>query len=207
MPMATYLIDYENTEKYGLAGVEQLNNTDNLVIFLGVLSKISPELICACVNHSKARIEFRKCSKTAKNYLDFQLSTHLGFLVATTDEKQYCIVSKDKGFAAVIAYWQRENTTLHFNRQPSICPGRALVEMTTVNKKGTPPSEWIRKEIRPVLKTYGMRGPKYRMVYSIFARSRDLISLHGNLTKKFGFPIGTEIYKQLRSAYHLYLNE
>lgn len=51
-----------------------------------------------------SQVKYIKTTKTAKNYLDFQLTTYLGYLVGQTDVKEYYVISKDSGYDSVIDF-------------------------------------------------------------------------------------------------------
>lgn len=48
----------------------------------------------------------------AKNALDFQLSTFLGYMVATDWTASFVIVSKDTGFDKVVDFWKNKNVNV-----------------------------------------------------------------------------------------------
>ncbi|MDR0886888.1 MAG: hypothetical protein LBN22_11180, partial [Clostridiales Family XIII bacterium] len=122
--MATYLVDYENRNQKGLynglSGVDKLEATDNVYVFLGSISKVPYHVLNACINESKASITFKKCEKSGDNYLDFQLGTLLGNLIASTDEKLYYIVTEDNDFLALSDFWARENIGVQIIKQPVV---------------------------------------------------------------------------------------
>ena len=59
---------------------------------------------------STAKIEYKFVDVGGQNALDFQLSSYLGYLINKIEsaECKICIVSKDKGFAFVTAFWKKE---------------------------------------------------------------------------------------------------
>ena len=79
--MNLYLIDYENVTETGLSGTNELTADDHVIVFYSAqIKNISFEKhveIAQC----PATFEYIKIQKTGKNYLDFQLSTYLGFLI------------------------------------------------------------------------------------------------------------------------------
>lgn len=105
--MATYLIDYENTGVKGLLGIEQLKEDDLIIIFYGPKTGAVPfdEHVKIC--QAASQVKYIKTTKTAKNYLDFQLTTYLGYLVGQTDVKEYYVISKDSGYDSVIDFWKK----------------------------------------------------------------------------------------------------
>lgn len=116
--MAIYLIDYENTGVKGLAGIERLKEEDQIILFYGPKTGSIPFDEHVRISQSASHVEYIKTTKTAKNYLDFQLTTYLGFLIAQTPVKEYHIVSKDSGYDSVIDFWSKRGLVM--KRQDNI---------------------------------------------------------------------------------------
>jgi len=110
--MAIYLIDYENVHDAGLEGIARLKKEDNVIVFYGINIKAIPFDRHVEMMNSKADIEFIKTAKVAKNYLDFQLTTYLGFLVGKGEKGPVYVVSKDTGFDSVIDFWKGRNVEI-----------------------------------------------------------------------------------------------
>lgn len=121
--MCVYLIDYENVGMKGLNGIGQLSENDKVYIFYGKnAGSVSFETLEQIIN-SPAKVNCLRALKSAKNYLDFQLVTFSGFLVAHLDDKEYKIISKDTGFDAVVDFWNaRQDSTggVRFTRQETV---------------------------------------------------------------------------------------
>lgn len=116
--MGLYLVDYENVHDAGLEGVGKLNANDKVVVFYGIKIKAVPFDRHIELMNSKAQIEYIKTDKIAKNYLDFQLSTYLGYVIGTGEKGPVIIVSKDTGFDSLVDYWKDHN--IKINRQLAI---------------------------------------------------------------------------------------
>jgi hypothetical protein len=110
--MAIYLIDYENTGVKGLAGIEKLREDDLVIIFYGPKTGSLPFDEHVKISSAVSHVEYIKTVKTAKNYLDFQLTTYLGFLVASTGIKEYTIISRDSGYDSVVDFWKSRGMKL-----------------------------------------------------------------------------------------------
>ncbi|MBP5469427.1 MAG: hypothetical protein J6Z11_09300, partial [Candidatus Riflebacteria bacterium] len=83
---------------------------DKVCIFHSGLKEISLE-ITEEIATTKAEINFiniNKPSNSTKNYLDFQLSTYLGYLIASTGNANIYIVTKDNGYNSVINFWKNK---------------------------------------------------------------------------------------------------
>lgn len=115
--MATILIDYENVfTTDGLKGAEYLKETDTLIIFYSqCCEKIRAEYI-EMIEKSRCEFKTYKLAKVGKNALDFYIATECGYLCAN-GEKQICIVSRDKGFSAIVDFFrvklEDEDITIH----------------------------------------------------------------------------------------------
>lgn len=104
--MATILVDYENVSTTdGLKGVEYLNENDTLIIFYSqCCEKIRAEYI-EMIEKSQCEFKTYKLARTGKNALDFYIAVECGIL-GVQGEKQISIISKDKGFGAVLDFFQ-----------------------------------------------------------------------------------------------------
>ena len=121
--MSVYLIDYENVHASGLAGVENCGIEDEIILLYGNDTSTIPMELHIQIANSKVKVQYHKIERTGKNYLDFQLSTIAGFLVGTTRQTEFVIVSRDSGYDAVLDYWNDErlaDRVVHFCRRASI---------------------------------------------------------------------------------------
>ena len=128
-----YLIDFENVHDEGLRGIETLSPKDKVVVFYGNLNKMISLDTHLLVLQSKAKIENLQLGKSAKNYLDFQLVTYLGYLLGTGNYKAVYIVSKDSGFDSVVDFWNARNITIE--RRPAIVTPEKIQPAAADSKK------------------------------------------------------------------------
>ncbi|MDR0519911.1 MAG: hypothetical protein LBG82_07700 [Clostridiales Family XIII bacterium] len=127
--MATYLIDYENVHQNGLDGIKKLGEGDTVIIFVGnKIDSISVDTLMAIIN-SEAQVRIKKMRKTADNYLDFQLATCLGGLVASgagsgsgSDANEFYIISNDRDFESAIDYWKHNKPSAKIELRNTIAP-------------------------------------------------------------------------------------
>lgn len=118
--MNLYLIDYENVTDTGFMGVKELTAEDTVIVFYSQHTKnISFERHIE-LSQSPAHFEYIKILKTGKNYLDFQLSTYLGFLIGKDKPEHVYIITNDTGYDSVIDFWSDKN--IDIIRQKSIVP-------------------------------------------------------------------------------------
>lgn len=103
--MSTYLVDFENVGVGGMDGVEKLSDRDRVVIFYGKQAAAVPFERHIEIASSRAEVRYIKVDKTGKNFLDFQLSSYCGYLIGSTSEKEFIIVSRDNGFGSMEDFW------------------------------------------------------------------------------------------------------
>ena len=116
--MSIYLIDFENVHDSGLNGISLLTENDEVNIFYSNKSEHMSFDTHVNIMKSVAKIKYIKLRKSAKNYLDFQLATHVGYLIGSQVEGPYYIISKDTGYDSVVDYWKEHGITV--TRHPAI---------------------------------------------------------------------------------------
>ena len=137
--MAIYLLDFENVHDSGISGVTSLTENDELCIFYSVKSEHMSFETHVNIMKTAARVKYIKLRRAAKNYLDFQLCTHLGYIIGAGFEGPFYIISKDTGYDSAIDYWKDHGVTII--RQPSIGFNRSLGKSTGQNPThNTPPA-------------------------------------------------------------------
>ncbi|MDE7303266.1 MAG: hypothetical protein K2N60_08135 [Oscillospiraceae bacterium] len=105
--MAVYLVDFENVSSAGISGIQKLTKEDKVYIFYTV--NASNMSFAAHLNllSSPAEVVYYNVASGGKNALDFQLASFLGYLICQGKEKKFCIISNDRGFEYVKAFWER----------------------------------------------------------------------------------------------------
>ena len=106
--MAIYFIDYENVHVDGLNGVAKLSEDDSVCIFYSEKANSLTFGLHRRLIESKAHIEYIKVSLGSPNSLDFQLTSILGYKIAKEENKEYIIVSKDRGFDSTVEFWTKK---------------------------------------------------------------------------------------------------
>ncbi|MCF0229742.1 MAG: hypothetical protein HUJ76_08655 [Parasporobacterium sp.] len=130
--MSIYLIDFENVHDSGLNGILQLTEQDEVSIFYSQKSEHMSFDTHANLMKAKAEVQYIKMRKCAKNYLDFQLSTHLGYLIGSNAKGPFFVISKDTGYDSIIDYWRDRNEIVV--RMPSIAYGFDRRFKDTINR-------------------------------------------------------------------------
>ena len=133
--MSVYLIDYENVHFAGLEGVEKLRPQDEVIMFYSQNASTIPMELHVKMMECPAKIQFMHIKKTAKNYLDFQLAAISGYLVATTQQTDFIVISMDTGFDSVLDLW---NTQEFVGRRVRFSKRSQIAEVSSrPKKKGT----------------------------------------------------------------------
>ena len=141
--MSTYLVDFENVGVGGMDGVEKLSDRDRVVIFYGKQAAAVPFERHIEIASSRAEVRYIKVDKTGKNFLDFQLSSYCGYLIGSTSEKEFIIVSRDNGFGSMEDFWHGKEMSgkkISMKRRPA---GRSW--------RASGKSLWTRERDRPSL--------------------------------------------------------
>lgn len=101
-----YLIDFENVASEGLSGITYLDPEDQVVIFFSNNSKSLSMKMHILIGKSVCHLDYFEATVGGKNALDHQISTWLGYLVATkAADRNYYIVSRDAGYKYVASFW------------------------------------------------------------------------------------------------------
>ena len=203
--MAIYLIDYENTGVKGLHGIEKLQEDDLIVVFYGPKTGAVPFDDHVRISSAVSHVEYIKTSKTAKNYLDFQLTTYLGYLIAHTGMKEYCVVSKDGGYDSVVDFWKARGMSIVRRETISVekpvkQTGRKVkktVQKENENENIKSVPEAIRKKVRHTLKAENLQGGAYKKIYSCMLQATDKQTLKTALVRVFTQEEGNRYYKQI----------
>lgn len=100
----TYLIDLENVNSQGFEGAGSLEEGDELIVFYSDKADTLKIQIITQLLSTKADIKFYKCRNGIMNAMDFDIVSVLG--IVYNDERDFVIISKDKGFDVVIERYQ-----------------------------------------------------------------------------------------------------
>lgn len=118
-----YLVDYENINEAGIAGLEHLGSEDTVYLFYTRnANKISFDFVSALLEKKiPAQLRIFRVSN-GKQSLDFQLLAYLGFLIGseTDSENFYLVVSKDGGFNHAVTFLRQHKLCERVRMVPSI---------------------------------------------------------------------------------------
>ena len=200
-----YLVDYENVSDAGLVGVNQRSANDLVIIFYGSKVKsIAYESLIA-ITDSAANIEHMKAEKTAKNYLDFQLTTYLGYKLGQNSYSEIYVISKDSGFDAVVDFWsnrgqsiKRQEAIVVTEKTAKATKSKSTIKQQPKNAKASSQSavtDEQKKEIRAAVKGIELKAPDYKKIYDAFASAENALAYNNKLQKSFDNDKTHAIYK------------
>ncbi len=105
MDHTVYLIDTENVRTVWTLLLDRMTENDKIYVFYTENSgNIKYEDLNGVISSGK-NVELIQCH-TGKNGLDFQLVSYLGYLIRNNENADYCIISDDSGYDAVIKFWE-----------------------------------------------------------------------------------------------------
>lgn len=220
-----YLIDYENVHDTGLHGINELTSEDRVIIFYGSQDKSISYKSHQMLMQTKAIVEELQMEQASKNYLDFQLSTYLGYLIGTNHYLSITIVSKDTGYDSIVVFWKQRNIVI--KRTTSIKPlqvqsatpilvpnfkpkkptKKTSQQPTDASIKPQPNSKEVpnttRKQVRKAVAEFKLPGQYYTAIYEAMAKSTDKNEYHNRINKSCK-KNAKEIYDATASIYGNY---
>ncbi len=103
-----FLVDYENVGGDGLIGCKQLKVTDRIIIFF---TKNAKKLdMTDIADHGESRLEMIEIP-SGKQSVDIHIGSYIGYLAGVYKGKECFVqvISKDKDFDNVIAFWNSKS--------------------------------------------------------------------------------------------------
>ena len=149
-----YLIDTENVRTVWTLLLDRMTLNDKIYVFYTMNSgNVSYEDLNGVISSGK-NVELIQCH-TGKNGLDFQLVSYLGYLIRNNENADYCIISDDSGYDAVIKFWEgREvkvsrKTAFQISGKQAKTPKKPLFSVKTRSKTPAKPAAAPRKPAEP----------------------------------------------------------
>lgn len=97
------LVDFENVHAAGMDGYEYLNSNDTLVVYYSDENSAITRGVVDDLTREKVNVRMVKLLKQHSNALDMYIASTTGMYLDIGEK--ICIVSKDKGYAAVRDFW------------------------------------------------------------------------------------------------------
>ncbi len=179
--MTHYLVDYENVHADGLKGVNELKESERVIIFYSENADTMTFSLHKSLNESSADINFIKIEAGTKNALDFQLVSYLGYMIAQNSKDIFYIVTKDNGYQAVVKFWAKKN-----------CKITLIADLS----KRTVEEEL--SEIRKAVSNALTDKKDIELVVGYIEKYKTKLGLNNALVKKFDSTKGGEIYKLIK---------
>lgn len=196
-----YLVDTENVAGEWRWLLSSMRTKDMLILFYTEHSRGILYDDLEMILKYPCAIKLERCV-AGKNALDFQLVSHLGYLIRTAPKSNYIIVSDDTGYDAVIKYWKNFDVSVTRMNMKDI-PGRIRI---LKNKKEMDPS--VERWIKAILKEEAFEEAEVDVICDIICEysEEQLQTLYATLLKEFGHQRGVSIYQlfkpHLREIYH-----
>lgn len=211
-----YIIDYENVSRYGLKGISQVIFTSRLVIFYYIEDSTIRHLKQLVSRYPDLRIEFFMHEKAAANYADFQIDTYLGFLIGRESGiSNFCIISKDRGFDAVIDFWTKYGVNVTKQQTISGAPlSDTITEANTradIQKKNKQTDHAMpapyRRKVAVALMNTGLSSVQVRKVREYMALCRTEKRLKNAIANNISKVNADDIYCRIIGIYRAWKKE
>lgn len=98
-----FLVDFENTHASGFEGYHYLTEQDTLVVYYSDENSALQKGVVEDLKEKSVHVRMVKLLKQHSNALDMYIASTTGMFLDTGEK--ICIVSKDKGYAAVRDFW------------------------------------------------------------------------------------------------------
>ena len=98
-----FLVDFENTHASGFEGYHYLTEQDTLVVYYSDENSALQKGVVEDLKEKAVHVRMVKLLKQHSNALDMYIASTTGTFLDTGEK--ICIVSKDKGYAAVRDFW------------------------------------------------------------------------------------------------------
>lgn len=104
--MKYFFIDFENVNDAGFKGYEHLSKEDIVTIFYSENArKIDMRILQPLFRN--VTVFFMECQAGAKNAVDHQLASYLGYSIAQHPKEEFYIVSADSAFVCTAKFWHK----------------------------------------------------------------------------------------------------
>jgi len=145
--------------------------------------------------------EFIHCENGTENALDFQLTTYLGFLASKNPKDHLVVISKDKGFDAVIHFWTERgyqvarNTPSMFH---TLSEPESEPEGTVKPKSVSSPADNTDSDLKQPTLTEEQKQQLDTLLAC--TGKEDLSAVHNILRSIYGQETGGFLYNQIKKA-------
>ena len=208
--MINYLIDSENIGTKWISYLdENIEELDKAFLFYTDASKsISCKELSVLFSFIH-QLETIHCQNGTANALDFQLVSYLGYLIRMDTKSTYCILSKDKGYDAVVHFWKEKG--IHIYRCEKFIEELELKQIQDVSKlKENFPATNLDfvKNILPVpVPDKKKNNPTLKRITEIVQCTASSNEVKALFHSSFGKKQGTKYYQKIEKHLRKYYNE
>ena len=212
--MNYYFIDYENVHADGFTGAENLGEMDVICVMYTEQSKAFSLELVEKIARQHAKLESYKAGTGAKNSLDFQLASYLGYMIAKSEgaDDRFYIVSRDTGFNHLVDFWAERNVTVrripNFMGEEKVSKAAAAVETAEEEPKAKPKPKAkskskvsdSNKATKEELLQYLTEEEYSDKILEIFNSYKTRVAINNGLSKEFrDSQKSSAIYKKLKT--------
>lgn len=196
-----FFVDSENVGDSWLDLLDHLGDNDLILVFYTDRSPHMSYTNLIRLKHSTVDPEFIHCENGTENALDFQLTTYLGFLASKNPKDHLVIVSKDKGFDAVIHFWTERgyqvarNTPSMFH---TLSEPESEPEGTVKPKSVSSPADNTDSDLKQPTLTEEQKQQLDTLLAC--TGKADLSAVHNILRSIYGQETGGFLYNQVKKA-------
>lgn len=192
--MKHFLIDLENLSDNELNQIKGVKKSSKVIFFYShARNKIDIDSL-SNITTKASTISFIKIKKGKKNALDLQLCTHLGGLIAESDNNKkdkFIIVAKDKDYDCVVDFWHNEGINVT-RLEPSGKLDKSKVKQKQKKKSNNTVST---KEIQSVLSN----NEPVNEILKIINNNKTKLAISNGLSKLFkDTKKSGKVYQQLK---------
>lgn len=116
------LVDYENVPRIDLSALDE---SYRAIVFVGAAQNPPRAASNRDTAYRFRRVEFQKVARSGKNAADFHIAFHLGRIYETAKDTPCFIISRDKGFDALVEFLNAAGLPCQrvdgFEQLPVIC--------------------------------------------------------------------------------------
>lgn len=190
MGRVVYLVDSENISNW-MDILPYLSKRDRVIVFH---TDNSPKLSVRdslILSDYVDKVSEEYCV-SGSNALDFQLSSHLGFLIRSAPKTEYVILSNDKGYFPLTKYWDERGADVRLsNIKDTLKRLKTCGDSDESYEDGV-----ISIKSEKGLVVLSHEEPKLKKV--IKETRGESVNFHNSLVKEFGATRGLELFKALK---------
>lgn len=189
-----FVVDTENTNDFRFIKDFEVDNKDDIVLFLSEKSKPIPpkDFHYITLNNLKLKTEYIQVGTA--NAMDFQIVSYIALNIGAKVKKKYFIVSNDKGFELATKYIEeKNNVTIEMIYQEELAKKKK--EDKIINNPTSTNGLSIREDVLSLIKKELKIETIPEKIQKMSFKNKSL--LHNQLVMEFGSK-GQDVYKIIK---------